>query len=187
MNDNGEQIPSPVRRSRLADLAEAVDVKGPEGILSATSPTPHAEPAPPQAPAPAAEPAPRPVSVGAEREAAVRREFAVLLGEFRRTAVLVPFDEHDSMWTADLNGVRWICAFSNEEALAAFARARGDAGREWAYRTVLGARLLDVMVPMLPGPGGVALDAGSEGGMLFPPVRGVVPDSVAVDVEGAGQ
>lgn len=116
--------------------------------------------------------------------AAARREFAVLLGEFRRTAVLVPFDEHDSMWTADLNGVRWICAFSDEESLAAFARARGEAGREWTYRTVLGARLLDVMVPLLPGPGGVALDAGSEGGMLFPPVAGVVPDAVAVDVQG---
>ncbi|MFJ4863471.1 SseB family protein [Streptomyces sp. NPDC088748] len=119
--------------------------------------------------------------------AAARREFAVLLGEFRRTAVLVPFDDQDSMWTADFGGVRWICAFSDEEALAAFARARGDAGREWAYRTVLGARLLDVMVPMLPGPGGVALDAGSDGGMLFPPVRGVVPDAVAVDIEGAAQ
>ncbi|WCD91031.1 hypothetical protein KPP03845_107460 [Streptomyces xanthophaeus] len=119
--------------------------------------------------------------------AAARHRFAVLLGEFRRKAVLVPFDEQDSMWTADMNGVRWICAFSDQEALAAFARARGDAGREWTYRTVLGARLLDVMVPMLPGPGGVALDAGSADGMLFPPVRGIVPDAVAVDLEGAAQ
>lgn len=99
--------------------------------------------------------------------------------------MLVPFDEDGSLWTADLNGVRWICAFSDEEALAVFARAQGDAGREWTFQTVLGARLLDVMVPMLPGPGGVALDAGSADGMLFPPVRGIVPDSVAVDLEGA--
>ncbi|MEW2084972.1 SseB family protein, partial [Streptomyces sp. NPDC005283] len=96
---------------------------------------------------------------------AARRQFAVLLGEFRRTAVLVPIDPYGSLWTADRGGVRWICAFSDEEALARFARAQGDAEREWTYRTILGARLLDVMVPMVPGPAGVALDAGSDEGM----------------------
>jgi hypothetical protein len=116
--------------------------------------------------------------------AVARRRFAVLLGEFRRAAVLVPFDAQGSLWTADFNGVRWICAFSDEEALARFAQAQGDAEREWEYRAVLGARLLDVMVPMLPGPAGVALDAGSEEGMLFPPVAGIVPDAVAVDPGG---
>ncbi|MFE3327839.1 SseB family protein [Streptomyces sp. NPDC059176] len=115
-----------------------------------------------------------------------RRDFARLLGEFRRNAVLVPFDAYDSLWTADHNGVRWICAFSDEDALARFAAARGDARREWAYRTVLGARLLDVMVPLLPGPGGVALDAGSADGMLFPPVKGIVPDPVALDLGQTG-
>lgn len=109
----------------------------------------------------------------------------MLLGEFRRTAVLVPLDANGDLWSADQGGVRWICAFSDEEALARFALARGDAGREWAYQTVLGARLLDVMVPLLPGPAGVALDAGSaDGGMLFPPVAGIVPDTVAVDLGG---
>lgn len=98
----------------------------------------------------------------------------------------MPYDEHGSLWTADLGGVRWISAFSDEEALARFAEARRDAAREWTYRTVLGARLLDVMVPMLPGPGGVALDAGSTDGMLFPPVAGIVPDEVAVDLRETG-
>ncbi len=101
--------------------------------------------------------------------------------------MLVPLDEHGSLWTADFNGVRWICAFSDEEALARFAEARGDTGREWTYRTVLGARLLDGMVPMLPGPAGVALDAGSADGMVFPPVVGIVPDEVAVDLDGTGE
>lgn len=113
-----------------------------------------------------------------------RREFAVLLGEFRRTAVLVPFDPYGSLWTADQGGVRWICAFSDEESLARFALARGEAEREWTYQTVLGARLLDVLVPTLEGPAGVALDAGSDGGVLFPPVVGIVPDAVAVDAGG---
>lgn len=129
-------------------------------------------------------------AVGAEATAGdvarARKDFARLLGDFRRTAVLVPFDEHDSLWTADFGGVRWICAFSDEAALADFARARGEAGRVWPYRTVLGARLLDVMVPMLPGPAGVALDAGADGGgTLFPPVAGIVPDAVAVDLGGS--
>ncbi|PRH77510.1 hypothetical protein C6N75_19930 [Streptomyces solincola] len=107
-----------------------------------------------------------------------------MLGEFRRTAVLVPLDERDSLWTADFGGVRWICAFSDAPALARFAYARGESDREWAYRSLLGARLLDAVVPALPGPGGVALDAGSHDGMLFPPVAGVVPDTVAVDLGG---
>lgn len=126
-----------------------------------------------------------PVDAEADRARAARREFAVLLGEFRRTAVLVPLDEAGDLWSAEQNGVRWICTFSDEAALARFALARGEAGREWTYQTVLGARLLDVMVPLLPGPAGVALDAGSvDGGMLFPPVAGIVPDAVAVDLGG---
>ncbi|MEU2240335.1 SseB family protein [Streptomyces sp. NPDC018338] len=167
MKDNGDDIPTPHQVSRLAELADAP-------VQRATS-TPTNPPTPPAAPA-----APKP----ADDVAVARREFARLLGEFRRTAVLVPFDESGSLWTADFNGVRWICAFSDEEALARFAVARGDAAREWTYRTILGARLLDVMVPMLPGPGGVALDAGSADGALFPPVAGIVPDEVAVDLGG---
>ncbi|MEU8618174.1 SseB family protein [Streptomyces sp. NPDC048623] len=131
-------------------------------------------------------PVTEPMAEPTDEETVAQREFARLLGEFRRSAVLVPFDEFGSLWTADFGGVRWICAFSDEEALARFAVARGDAGREWVYRTVLGARLLDVMVPMLPGPGGVALDAGSADGVVFPPVAGVVPDGVVVDLGESG-
>jgi hypothetical protein len=113
-----------------------------------------------------------------------RREFAVLLGEFRRSAVLVPVDEDDAPLTADFGGIRWLYAFSDEHALARFALARGEDGREWAYQRWLGARLLDAAVPAVGVPCGVALDVGSEGeGALFPPVRGIVPDGVAVDVE----
>ncbi|MFD2689396.1 hypothetical protein ACFS5L_31850 [Streptomyces phyllanthi] len=121
-----------------------------------------------------------------------RREFAALLGEFRRTAVLVPLgdgpspDEERGLLTADLNGIRFILAFSDEHALARYAEARGEAAREWAYQTVLGARLLDVAVPAAGVPCGVALDcADGEDGTVFPPVRGIVPDAAAVDVEGA--
>ncbi|MFD7670889.1 SseB family protein [Streptomyces anulatus] len=166
MTDHGDDIPEPGRRrSRLADLAD--------WTVS-------------EAPANAALPAPEPEVDPVDALASARRQFAILLGEFRRTAVIVPFDAHGSLWTADQNGVRWICAFSNEEALARFAQAQGDGEREWTYRTILGARLLDAMVPMLPGPAGVALDAGSTDGVLFPPVAGIVPDHVAVDLGETG-
>ncbi|MFC8825145.1 SseB family protein [Streptomyces sp. NPDC057137] len=122
--------------------------------------------------------------VSVDEFAFTRRQFRMLLGEFRRAAVLVPLDAEGDLWSADQGGVRWICAFSDEGALGRFARVRGEAGREWVYRTVLGARLLDVMVPLLPGPAGVALDAGGEGGVLFPPVAGIVPDAVAADLGG---
>ncbi|MFI5580086.1 SseB family protein [Streptomyces sp. NPDC051822] len=166
---NGDEIAEPQRVSRLADLAGgSAPVAVPGAVDGPENPTARAVPD----------------SAGDGEVAVARRGFARLLGEFRRTAVLVPFDAQESLWTADFGGVRWICAFSDEEALARFAVARGEAGREWTYRTVLGARLLDVMVPMLPGPGGVALDAGSEDGALFPPVAGIVPDGVAVDLGG---
>lgn len=113
-----------------------------------------------------------------------RREFAVLLGEFRRRAVLVPLDADEAPLAGDYGGIRWIYAFSHESALARFAIARGEGGREWPYRRVLGARLLDAAVPSVGVPCGVALDVGSEGeGVLFPPVVGIVPEAAAVDGE----
>ncbi|WJV45808.1 hypothetical protein [Streptomyces flavofungini] len=123
------------------------------------------------------------VGSDADRIRRGRREFAVLLGEFRRTPVLLPLGEHDAYpLTADFNGVRWIHAFSDEAALARFAVLRGESDRPWDYRRLLGARLLDGIVPALGVPCGVALDVGSEGHeALFPPVTGIVPDAVAVD------
>ncbi len=69
--------------------------------------------------------------------------------------------------------------------MAAFAGARGFTGSEIPYLTVLGSRLLDVAVPAAGVPCGVALNAAGAQPMLFPPVRGQVPDSVAVDVSAA--
>lgn len=71
------------------------------------------------------------VAAADDAVAVARREFAVLLGEFRRTAVLVPLDGAGDLWSAEQSGVRWICAFSDEAALARFAGVRGEAGREW--------------------------------------------------------
>lgn len=110
------------------------------------------------------------------REAVLER-----LAEFRSQVVLVPLDVRDGLWTAELGGLDWICAFSDEEALARFAEARGEGDREWAYRRVVGARLLDELVPALDFPCGVAWNAAGPDGLAFPPVRGIVPDAAALD------
>ncbi|MGP3973342.1 SseB family protein [Streptomyces sp. 8N114] len=114
-----------------------------------------------------------------------------LLGEFRRAAVLVPTlgPNADQLLTRSFGGVRWILAFTDEAALARFARESGGAPDEpWEYASVLGARLLDAVIPALDGPTGVAVDVADEdGSMLFPPVPGIVPDEVAVGSTAEGE
>ncbi|MER7930358.1 hypothetical protein ABTY96_45870 [Streptomyces sp. NPDC096057] len=161
MADGGESTEraGEIRRSRLLDYAEMGEAD------------------PSAAPADASEPLNSDDAV-----ARGRHEFAVLLGEFRRTAVLVPTDRDDAPLVGDFGGIRWIYAFSTESALARFAIARGEGGREWPYQRLLGARLLDAAVPAAGVPCGVALDVGTEGeGVLFPPVTGIVPEGAAVD------
>ncbi|MFF1357890.1 hypothetical protein [Streptomyces sp. NPDC058297] len=195
MPEHGDAAGEPQRvpRSRLADYAE---MSGPPATEAAATPAQER---------PDSEEDPTPLSqetagqdtqqVGQEplaedhpEVAARRREFARLLGEFRRTAVLVPLgdepvpEEERGLLTADFNGIRFILAFSDEQALARYAQARGGYTREWTYRTIIGARLLDVAVPAAGVPCGVALDcADGPDGMVFPPVKGIVPDDAAVD------
>ncbi|MCX5450969.1 SseB family protein [Streptomyces libani] len=112
---------------------------------------------------------------------------AALVGEFRRTPVLIPLI-NDSLMSAELSGIRWLYAFSDEQELARFAASRGAAPEtELSYARAVGARLLDVVIPAIEGPAGVVLDAGSEQGMVFPPVSGIVPDSAAIDLIEPGQ
>ncbi|MER5785748.1 hypothetical protein ABT104_29135 [Streptomyces mobaraensis] len=117
-----------------------------------------------------------------------------VVGEFRRSVVLVPMTA-GGLWTQAFGGVRWIIGFTDEAALARFARVRdseatrvrdaraGLAGtRPWEYAALRGARLLDEIVPSMGCPAGVALDiADPDGAMFFPPVKGIVPEAVAVD------
>ncbi|CAL9561413.1 hypothetical protein SUDANB145_04627 [Streptomyces sp. enrichment culture] len=106
-----------------------------------------------------------------------------LVGEFRRTEVLVPVVD-GSVLSAEAGGVRWLFAFTDATALDAFARARGETALDEV--PVHGARLLDHVVPQVARAGtpvGVALDAGSPAGMVLPPVRGIVPDTAALDAD----
>ncbi|MFI6289523.1 hypothetical protein ACIBCM_33105 [Streptomyces sp. NPDC051018] len=129
-----------------------------------------------------------------------------LVGELRRTLLLVPLDG-GGLWTARSGGVRWICGFTDEGALARFALAHqgtegaapddygrgqnhghghGPAGavRSWEYAALRGARLLDEIIPAMGEPAGIAVDiADPDGSMVFPPVKGIVPDAVAVDAD----
>ncbi|MER5768642.1 hypothetical protein [Streptomyces sp. NPDC001985] len=119
----------------------------------------------------------------AERRAGVGDPRAVV-GELRRSLVLVPVDR-GGLWSASFGGVRWVCGFTDEEALARFAAARGEAGRSWEFAEVRGARLLDEVVPALGVPAGVAVNvADGDGAMFFPPVSGIVPDGAVVGGEG---
>lgn len=177
-----------IRRSRIWDYIEDADGSTSAGDAPVHPAHSVQEPSspPPPPPSPSMEQGSSPGTGAAhhsDQASLRRREVAALLGEFRRTAVLLPLGEDGSPLTAEFGGIRWIYAFSDEAALARFAIARGEGAREWAYERVLGARLLDAAIPAMSEPYGVALDVGSEGeGALFPPVRGIVPDGAAVDV-----
>ncbi|WP_314174315.1 SseB family protein [Streptomyces winkii] len=120
---------------------------------------------------------------GGDVDAARDHVFAVL-GEFRRSMVLVPIRD-GGVLTGDQGGLRWIYAFTDTDTLTAFAQARGEGG-EWEFRRVYGARLLDETVAEVGVPCGVAVDVGSEGAFLLPPAKGIVPDEVAVTGEPEG-
>ncbi|MGW2858189.1 hypothetical protein [Streptomyces sp. NPDC001205] len=190
MSELGGAVDGPQRipRSRLTDYVEMAEVRAVPGAMK-----PSGERRKPESQQLEQSTGPEPVherALAGTEVMARKREFAALLGEFRRTPVLVPLGdgpnsgEERGLLMADWGGIRFILAFSDEQALARYAVARGEAAREWRYQTVLGARLLDVAVPAAGVPCGVALDcADGEGGIVFPPVRGIVPDLAALDFE----
>src|SRR5690606_22383092 len=109
-----------------------------------------------------------------------------LVGEMRRSVLLVPSVD-GRLWGAHSGGVRWVCAFTDERALARFAEERGMRERALDYAAWLGARIVDEIVPGLGEPAGLAVDIATEdGSMFFPPVTGIVPDEDAVDAVDAG-
>ncbi|MEU1280678.1 hypothetical protein [Streptomyces sp. NPDC005805] len=106
-----------------------------------------------------------------------------LVGEMRRSVLLVPTAD-GGLWSARSGGVRWICGFTDETALARFALHHGPGDRPMDYAALLGARIVDEIVPSLNEPAGLAVDIATEdGSMFFPPVAGIVPDAVALDVD----
>ncbi|WP_228973317.1 hypothetical protein [Streptomyces sp. DH12] len=125
---------------------------------------------------------PRTVLAGriAERRAGVGDPRA-LVGEMRRSVLLVPFVDW-RLWSVRAGGVRWICGFTDEKALARFALQQGPGDRPMDYAALLGARIVDEVVPSLGEPAGLAVDISDESAsMFFPPVTGIVAAGVAID------
>ncbi|MEW2632705.1 hypothetical protein AB0903_13870 [Streptomyces sp. NPDC048389] len=126
----------------------------------------------------------------AERIAERRRGVGdprALVGEMRRSVLLVP-TAGGGLWSARSGGVRWVCGFTDEAALARFALQHGPGDQPLDYAALLGARIVDEIVPTLGEPAGLAVDIATEdGSMFFPPVAGIVPDGVAVDTDKGGE
>jgi hypothetical protein len=118
-------------------------------------------------------------AAGVDAETLRQGNLRAAVGEFRRSQVLVPVVD-GSLLSAEAGGIRWLFAFTDLAALERFAEARGEAVPERI--PVYGARLLDQVIPRVDGPAGIAVDAGSPAGLVLPPVTGIVPDAVAVDV-----
>ncbi|MEW2401581.1 SseB family protein [Streptomyces sp. NPDC046862] len=118
----------------------------------------------------------------ADLSSAAQGDLRAVVGEFRRSELLVPVVD-GSLLSVEAGGIRWLLVFTDDAALTRFAEARGEAFPE--HVPVYGARLLDQVIPEVGGPVGIAVDAGSAAGMVLPPVAGVVPESVALDVEEA--
>jgi len=183
-------------RSRLTDIAEQTVIRTGNAAATGTVPGPpdRGESANPSGDG--EKPAQPHVEAVSELDAAQvrarRHRFHARLGEFRRSQVLVPLGAlpgpdraAEAPLTVDMGGVRWILAFTGEAALARYAVARGEGEREWRYRGVWGAALLDAAVPTVAESGvpcGVLVDAADgDRGLVLPPVMGVVPEDVAVD------
>ncbi|MFG2118079.1 hypothetical protein [Streptomyces sp. NPDC048710] len=175
-------------RSALADIAEQTVVR-----TGRTPPPAEALPVPQPPPdtgafATAQQPAQAEALLSPQQATQLRdhqRRFRTMLGEFRRRRVLVPYGENGAALTVEMSGARWLLVFTDEAALARYVRARGEGDRNWRYRAVWGAAVLDAGVPAVAGTGlpcGVLVDAGDgERGLVLPPVVGIVPEGVAVD------
>ena len=101
---------------------------------------------------------------------------------FRTTVVLAPLGPGGRLTAADAGGIRWVFAFTSPDELAAWTLARGGDGEAAQdYVTILGRRLLTVAPAGADRPVGVALDVAGERPMLLPPMRGIVPDELALE------
>ena len=61
-----------------------------------------------------------------------------LVGEMRRSVLLVPVAD-GGLWSVRSGGVRWICGFTDESALARFALHHGPGDQPMEYAALLGA------------------------------------------------
>ncbi|MGW0177284.1 SseB family protein [Rhodococcus sp. NPDC003322] len=92
----------------------------------------------------------------------------LLTAALRDALVLLPVTDDDRILISTVRGVDWLCAFTDESEHAAYLHARGGAASA-RYRALFGRRLLDEILPALPRPTGVVIDAAGAAPMAFPP------------------
>ncbi|GCE39964.1 hypothetical protein Rhow_003607 [Rhodococcus wratislaviensis] len=94
---------------------------------------------------------------------------AQLTDALRSALLLIPLTDSDRMLTSTFGGLNWVCAFTSEQEYARYVLAREEQGGTCRFHTVFGWRLLDVLVPTVPGPTGVVIDVAGATPMAFPP------------------
>lgn len=110
-----------------------------------------------------------------------RGDGAALLAALRGALLALPVVDGDSPVIVQSGGLSWLFAFTVPAELARFAAARGEGEIPCPFVTIRGVRLLDGLMPAMAQATGVALDVAGVRPMLFPPLRGVVPDAAALD------
>ncbi|GGK37168.1 hypothetical protein [Nocardia camponoti] len=93
-----------------------------------------------------------------------------LVAAFDEAALLVPLlGPEDRLFTLDVGGVAWVCAFTGLTEYARFMVARGVAADDqYRFHTFLGRRL-KAFADEQSVPTGVAVDMLSSAPMTFPP------------------
>ncbi|MEU6353511.1 SseB family protein [Streptomyces sp. NPDC047072] len=127
-----------------------------------------------------------------------------LVEAVRGAELLLPLLGEDAVWTADLEDIRWVFAFTGTREMHTFLQQKWEAAepgelpaglaRFARYLAVDGEELLQEMLPAWVGrdrvPMGVVVDVTSDARAFLPPVSGIVPDAIALDrqpvAEGEG-
>ena len=118
-----------------------------------------------------------------------------LVEAVRGAELLLPLLGEDAVWTADLEDIRWLFAFTGTREMHTFLQQKWDAAepdelpaglaRFARYLTVDGEELLHELLPAWVErdrvPMGVVVDVSSDARAFLPPVSGIVPDAIAVD------
>ncbi|MGI8308834.1 hypothetical protein [Saccharopolyspora hattusasensis] len=80
-----------------------------------------------------------------------------------------------------VDGIPWLPVFSDLRYFAEYRRQRGEAEQAAEYLLLTGARLLDGYLPGMPKGTSVLLDPLQEHTVTLPALRGILPESIAVD------
>ncbi|MBA8960991.1 hypothetical protein JOJ86_000869 [Rhodococcus percolatus] len=94
---------------------------------------------------------------------------ALLTDALRSALLLIPLTGDDRLLTSTFGGLNWVCAFTSKQEYARYLLARDEQGGPCRFHTVFGWRLLDILVPSVPGPTGIVIDVAGATPMAFPP------------------